>query len=76
MTPMKVRTDLDNFVALYKSFQVKCIVNKDLEGFYIKLTGDPHLGPDSTYAENIYSGFFSQTVIKFNEDGTFRAQLL
>lgn len=69
----KMKTDLERFVELYKSFGIECVVNGDEYGMkFISLHGS--LFNVATESSRLigYSGLFSEVV--FYSDGSFNKQ--
>lgn len=68
------QTDLERFVALYASFGITCILNKNADGStWIELANGGY-GKLTTESEKFdgYSGFYS--TIEFDQNGTFIKQ--
>ena len=68
-------TDLENFVALYKSFGINCLVNKYHDGRqFIKLSEDREDGDVVTHSKKFTGYYDFYSTVWFTEDGQFIEQ--
>lgn len=67
-------SDLENFVNLYKSFGIDCIINKKENEQVIILSGSGNTDMKETSSSKFdgYGGFYSD--VKFDLDGKFISQ--
>lgn len=67
-------TDLERFVALYRSFGVECIVSAADGGFQIQLAAEDYADEEKTFSPRFdgYHGFYSR--VSFDANGQFVSQ--
>jgi hypothetical protein len=74
--PFIVKTDLEKFRELYKSFGIDCKIQKEEEGFGIYLCGNVLYNDGINYTESDkfhgYTQFYSDII--FDKDGKFIKQ--